>query len=143
MTSHKGIALLIIDPQKDFHEGGALAVEGATADSRLIARLIQTYQKQISAIHVTLDSHHPYDISHPCFWLDSNGNNPANFTRITFADVNDGTWQPVRSDLLSHCKLYCKHLDTQGRQIHTIWPGVMCCTVNIHTFLVQLLMQLM
>ena len=26
------ISLLIIDPQIDFHEGGALAVAGATAD---------------------------------------------------------------------------------------------------------------
>ena len=28
-----GTCLLIIDPQVDFHEGGSLAVPGATADS--------------------------------------------------------------------------------------------------------------
>ena len=35
-----GACLLIIDPQADFHEGGSLAVAGATGDSERIAALL-------------------------------------------------------------------------------------------------------
>jgi len=42
----KGAALFIIDPQNDFHEGGSLAVEGATADSKRISDLILLHSPQ-------------------------------------------------------------------------------------------------
>lgn len=54
----KGTALLIVDPQLDFHEGGSLAVPGANADAERIAELISEKQDQIDEIFVTLDSHH-------------------------------------------------------------------------------------
>lgn len=60
------VALLIIDPQIDFHEKfddgthshphGSLAVPGANEDSMRIAQLILS--KSITRIYVTLDSHH-------------------------------------------------------------------------------------
>lgn len=66
MTKH--LALLIIDPQIDFHpEGGegalyhargSLAVEGANEDSSRIASFIQDHIHCIDDIFVTLDSHH-------------------------------------------------------------------------------------
>ena len=36
-----GVILLIIDPQVDFHEGGSLAISGATADSERITKMIR------------------------------------------------------------------------------------------------------
>ena len=53
-----GIALLIVDPQVDFHEGGSLAVPGACADAARIARLIVDHSQDIDEVVVTLDSHH-------------------------------------------------------------------------------------
>jgi nicotinamidase/pyrazinamidase len=73
--------LLIIDPQRDFHEGGALAVvgypgatgtgaqlggEGATKDSEAIIALIKA--KKPTAVYVSLDTHTPTHIGHQAFW---------------------------------------------------------------------------
>jgi hypothetical protein len=64
----KRTALLIIDPQIDFHpaggEGafyhaqGSLAVAGANEDSSRTANLILNNIPLIDDIYVTLDSHH-------------------------------------------------------------------------------------
>lgn len=53
-----GTALLIVDPQRDFHEGGSLAVPGATEDAGRIAQLITSHAESIDELIVTLDSHH-------------------------------------------------------------------------------------
>lgn len=53
-----GTALLVVDPQMDFHEGGSLAVPGASADAKRIARLITDQCQNIDDLIVTLDSHH-------------------------------------------------------------------------------------
>lgn len=53
-----GTALLIVDPQLDFHEDGSLAVPGANADAERIARLVTDHPDEIDEIFVTLDSHH-------------------------------------------------------------------------------------
>lgn len=53
-----GTALLIVDPQMDFHEGGSLAVPGATADAERIARFITDHSDDIDELVVTLDTHH-------------------------------------------------------------------------------------
>ena len=53
-----GVALLVVDPQMDFHEGGSLAVPGASADAARIARLVVDHSDDIDEVIVTLDSHH-------------------------------------------------------------------------------------
>ena len=53
-----GRALLVIDPQIDFHEGGSLAVPGASEDAKRIARLIREHAQEIDELVVTMDSHH-------------------------------------------------------------------------------------
>lgn len=53
-----GTALLIVDPQRDFHEGGSLAVPGAIEDAARIAQLITSHAECIDELIVTLDSHH-------------------------------------------------------------------------------------
>lgn len=53
-----GKALLVVDPQVDFHEGGSLAVPGASEDSERIARLIRDNAEDIDELVVTMDSHH-------------------------------------------------------------------------------------
>lgn len=41
MSSSESVCLLIIDAQKDFHEGGSLAIPGATEDSIKISNFIK------------------------------------------------------------------------------------------------------
>ena len=50
---HDDAALFIIDPQNDFHEGGSLAVAGATDDSKRIAELIERHPFEIDHIFVS------------------------------------------------------------------------------------------
>src|SRR6185437_11277693 len=87
------IHLMIIDPQNDFCDIGvneqpphplrpnervapALPVTGADADMKRLAHWLNDNSGRIAQIHVTLDSHQPFDIAHPTFWRDANGNHP-------------------------------------------------------------------
>ncbi|MFN0124536.1 MAG: hypothetical protein ACKV2V_28885 [Blastocatellia bacterium] len=118
------IAFLIIDPQIDFCDPatGALYVPGAEHDMRRLAALIRRLGQDISAIHVTLDSHHEIHIAHPIFWRDRDGAHPAPFTAITRAEVESGAWMATRADLQPHALRYVRELETNGRYQLTIWP---------------------
>ena len=84
------IHLLLVDPQNDFCDIGpdrqpahplrsgerltpALPVTGADADMQRVARWLRENLDRVSRIHVTLDSHQPFDIAHPSFWRDAHG----------------------------------------------------------------------
>lgn len=54
----KKVILLIIDPQVDFHDGGACSVPHASEDAERIAELISQNISLIDEIIVTLDTHH-------------------------------------------------------------------------------------
>ena len=56
-SSNQKIALMIVDPQVDFHKGGSLAVEGADEDAERIAAFIDQHAHRIDEIYITLDSH--------------------------------------------------------------------------------------
>lgn len=47
-------------------------------------------------MYVTLDSHHKYDVAHPGYWVDGEGNNPSPFTLINYEDVVEGKWTPTK-----------------------------------------------
>ena len=51
------VALIIVDPQVDFHRGGSLAVAGADEDAERIAAFIDKHALRIDEIYITLDSH--------------------------------------------------------------------------------------
>ena len=53
-TDSKSVILLIIDPQVDFHEGGTLAVTGATADSKRIAAMITLVYMKLTINSLTI-----------------------------------------------------------------------------------------
>lgn len=117
-----GTILLIIDPQNDFHEGGSLAVAGATDDSTRIANLIKVCGSEIDEIMVTLDSHHACHISHGVYWKNSAGEPAPDFTEITLQSVKDGTWSPARDEDKEHVEWYLEQLEGTGRFKHIIWP---------------------
>jgi len=76
-------ALLVIDPQNDFCEGGALAVTGGAAIMPLINRLAERFDKII----VTQDWHTPDQIS-----FASNHPDAAPFTEIDVAYGRQMLW---------------------------------------------------
>ena len=56
--------ILIIDPQVDFHEGGKLAVQGATDDSIRVSSFIQKQKDKLNKVFVSLDTHTHCHIGH-------------------------------------------------------------------------------
>ncbi len=112
-----------IDLQRDFCDpDGALFVPGADQDSVRTAQMIRRLGRKVSQINMTLDSHNVFDIAHPSFWKDSNGNNPAPYATISADDVKSGAWTPVRPELRSYVTDYLSALNANGRYPHTIWP---------------------
>ncbi len=116
------IHLLVIDPQIDFCEGGALAVPGATADMERLAAMVDRLGKRLADISVTLDSHHTVDIAHPGFWVDSQGTNPAPFTLIRAADIEAGTWTPRHPALRQRVLNYVRELERKKKFDLIVWP---------------------
>lgn len=121
--------LCIIDPQNDFTDipsdiangfKGALAVSGAWQDS---LRLVQHIQKtNPDAIYVTIDTHEKYDVAHPTFWKDSNGQHPQPFTIISSKDILDGAWTPIDSNIQGRMVQYAQSLEQQGLFPLCVWP---------------------
>ena len=82
------INLLIIDPQNDFHEGGNLAVPGATNDSKNIIQFLKRKIASINHVFVSLDTHTLTHIGHAGFWeSEVDQSKPVPFTM--FRIVND------------------------------------------------------
>lgn len=127
------IGLIIIDAQKDFVEGGKLAVTGGNAAMDRVAAMIDKYGSKIDSIDLTLDAHHQFHIAHKHVFVDSNGKHPNDYTSIFIDDVCgknpkwfgiNPIWQKEIEDYLHALELR----NTERRKynipeiIHTIWP---------------------
>lgn len=132
-TDGISVALLIIDPQNDFHDKetehstASLPVTGSSNDAKTIESFINTYSKQISNIFVTLDSHERFHICHRLFWQNSKGENPptndlGKLTLISIDDINKGNWTPSRKEFLQYSREYVTKLDENKRNKLIIWP---------------------
>lgn len=119
-TDNENVLLLIIDMQKDFMETGALPVQGSLQDVYYLTRFIYDNASRISKIAISLDTHNPFQIFHPCWWQDKDGNNPLPFTTITADDCENGKWIPVLEPELSRDYVY--HLGKLGKKTLVIWP---------------------
>ena len=117
------IHLLVIDPQVDFCDpNGALYVKGAEKDMDRLSLFLNRVGQKLADVHVTMDSHHIYDIAHPTFWLDSSGKNPGPFSVIEPADVRKGRWQPSIPAFFDKAINYLDMLETNNRYQCMIWP---------------------
>lgn len=118
------LEFLIIDPQNDFSDapGAALPVPGAGADAERLAMVLDRLAGRIDDIHVTLDTHQLVDIAHPVFWQNGEGQQPAPFTQITVADVENKTWRPFDPQFHRRALDYVRALRDGGRYTLTIWP---------------------
>lgn len=134
----RSVQLLIVDPQNDFCDlpdaylpvdplsrqpvKPALPVAGAHADMQRLARFIDAAAPALTAITVTLDSHHRLDIAHPTFWRTGDGQPVAPFTSITAAQVRAGDFLPRHDDDLPRTLAYLQELETRGRYTLMVWP---------------------
>lgn len=123
LTSSKNnterVLFLGIDVQQDFMDNGALGVPGAHKDVERMTRFIYENMDKISNIAISIDTHIPHQIFHPCWWIDENGNNPAPYTPITLADLDSGKWRPIISPYAS--REYVEHLEKDGKKTLCIW----------------------
>lgn len=108
-----------IDVQQDFMDNGALGVPGAHSDVERMTRFIFNNMDKISNIAVSIDTHTPHQIFHPCWWIDENGNNPAPYTPITLADLDSGKWKAVINPIAS--RDYVEHLEKDGKKTLCVW----------------------
>jgi nicotinamidase-related amidase len=132
------IHLLVIDAQNDFcdlpadwcpidplsarQRVPALPVVGAHQDMLRLARLIDVAAGELSAITVTLDSHHRLDIAHPGFWITREGLPVAPFTPITAAQLREGAYRPRDPSALARAQAYMDELERRGRYTLMVWP---------------------
>ncbi|MDB5911473.1 MAG: Nicotinamidase-related amidase [Ramlibacter sp.] len=124
MTKAGGTQLLIIDPQNDFMDipGAALAVPGAAADMKRLARFIDAAGERLSGICVTLDSHHSVGIERPAMWKTAAGGAVPPFTVISAAQVRSGAYLPRQPSALPRVLDYLDALQAGGRYQLMVWP---------------------
>lgn len=113
------VLLLAIDMQNDFMEHGELGVPGSHGDVERLTRFIYDNMDQITRIAVSLDTHQPHQIFHPCWWIDENGNHPAPFTIITLDDLDQGKWRALIKPVES--RKYVENLKKVGKKDLCIW----------------------
>src|ERR1044071_2229971 len=94
------VRLLLVDVQKDFClPQGSLYVGGrsgwgAVEDSDRIARFIYRNLGVLTEIRCTLDTHYPYQIFFPDFWLDAEGRPLGPHREIVAAEIRSGAVRP-------------------------------------------------
>lgn len=136
----KKVHLVLVDVQKDFcfpqgtlYVGGRSGT-GAMDDSDRIAQFIYRNLENISEVTCTLDTHFPFQIFSPSFWLDENGEPPAPHQEITTEDIRAGRVRPnpdvvswVEPDidetwLAKQVESYCSKLEKNGKYKLYLWP---------------------
>lgn len=137
-SDRKRIHLVLVDVQKDFCiSGGALYVggrsgTGAMDDSDRIARFIYRNLESLSEITCTLDTHFPFQIFSPSFWLGEDGEPLAPHQEITTEQIRAGRarpnpdvapWLMVGEGWLEkQVEFYCEELEKAGKYKLYLWP---------------------
>lgn len=139
-TDRKRIHLLLIDVQRDFcFPRGSLYVggrsgTGAMDDSDRIARFVYRNLEAITEITCTLDTHFPFQIFYPAFWLGEDGLPPTPHQEITTEDIRSGRMRPNPDIawwvaegggyewLRRQVEFYCQELEKAGKYKLYLWP---------------------
>jgi nicotinamidase-related amidase len=133
------IHVLLVDLQKDFcfPEGtlyvGGRSGRGAIDDNDRVARFIYRNLGVITDITCTMDTHVPFQIFSPAFWIDTGGQAPPPHREVTLEDVRSGRLRPNpalagwfgsgRPEWLQRqVEHYCRELDRTGRYTLYLWP---------------------
>lgn len=133
------IHLLLIDVQKDFcFPQGTLYVgghsgTGAMDDSARLATFVYRNLPYITDITCTMDTHFPYQIFSPAFWLDANDQVPSPHTEVTTEQIRNGALRPHPAVAWWLCsgnypwlqrqvEFYCTELEKAGKYTLYLWP---------------------
>lgn len=116
----KKVIVIGIDEQLDFMPNGALGVPNADKDVERFTKFIYDNMDEISKIAVSIDTHIPHQIFHPCWWIDKNGNHPAPYTEIKLSDLDKGNYRAVIKPIES--RDYVMHLEQDGKKTLVVWP---------------------
>jgi nicotinamidase-related amidase len=133
------LQLLVVDGQRDFclPEGslyvGGRSGTGAVDDTRRLVSWIYRNLAHVTRVTATLDSHLPYQIFFPSFWVDEAGMPLRAHRVVSAAEVRAGAVRPhpavagwicggdaewLRAEVLH----YCEALERQGRYRLYLWP---------------------
>lgn len=136
---YERIALLLVDVQNTFcipdfelYVAGKDGM-GAVNDNRRLCRFMYKNLENITDIITTLDTHLQFQIFHPDFIVDENGNTPPLSQAVTAEEVRAGKWKinPALVGYLQRYGLedpekyllyYTETLHGRNRSELTIWP---------------------
>lgn len=119
----QSILAWLIDMQIDFvfpAPIGKLPVPNAPEDTARTINWIYGNAGKITAIAASLDTHTPFMIFYPSWWVNARGENPAPYTVISSADVRNGVWMPIAEPEWS--LNYVEQLESVGKKQLMIWP---------------------
>jgi nicotinamidase-related amidase len=138
-SDRRKLHLLLIDVQKDFclpqgtlYVGGRSGT-GAIDDSDRIATFIYRNLQYITEITCTMDTHFPYQIFFPAFWLDTNDQAPPAHSEVTTDQIRTGKLRPNPAIAWWLCsgnypwlqrqvEFYCAELERAGKYTLYLWP---------------------
>lgn len=133
------IHLLLIDVQKDFcFPEGSLFVggrngRGAIEDNGRITEFIYRNLARLTDVTCTMDTHFPFQIFFPSFWLDENDVHPPAHTMIQLDDIKEGRFRPNPAVtwwlasgnymwLERQVQYYVTELEKAGKYTLYLWP---------------------
>jgi nicotinamidase-related amidase len=116
-------ALFIVDPQNDFCDPrGSLYVDGAQADMKRLANLIEERGEGFGDIYVSLDSHDELAIFHPHFWKNAKTQEPPEpYETITVEEFRAKKWVPANHLASTKTEQYFDVLASKNLSL-TVWP---------------------
>ena len=127
------VGLIVIDGQKDFVEGGNLAVTGGNKALSNVAKMIKRVKGDLFSIDCTMDAHHRHHIGHSRMWVNAKGENPPPYiTQMKPADVigTGAIWRAANIAWQARQQKYIEDLSKRNDQReslgllridHTIW----------------------
>ncbi len=138
-TGEPRITLLLVDLQRDFcFPAGSLFVggrsgRGALDDSDRIVRFVYRNLHRLASIVCTLDTHRPFQIFFPEFWVDGAGAPLVAHREISADEIAAGAVRPSpemaalhaagdRAWLERQVLDYCRRLEASGRHRLYLWP---------------------
>lgn len=138
-TDRIQVRLQLTDVQKDFcfPEGslfvGGRSGRGALEDNDRTARFIYRNLGVITEITSTMDTHYPYQIFFPSFWLTEDGGPPPPHREITVEQLRSGEVRPNpalasqfaggdEAWLRAAVEHYCQELEKTGKYTLYLWP---------------------
>lgn len=120
-SDHVRIAAFGIDAQVGFcHPDASLFVPGAVEDMQRTLAWLYRNMGALTELYFSMDTHHVYQIFHPSWWINEEGDHPDPLTVISKDDVAAGRWRATRHPEASLA--YCEQLEASGKYVLTIWP---------------------